>query len=527
MSSPFDLSSLSLSDRHTVVTPDGQRYRFERITDQDGAKQPSVPSVDKYCSATTDEELSRHLPSNPGQKLDNSNCPTTLLEAFHTSQSNGKLLASFGGISQTLARDAENPIVPYSNRIQPVSLTQMSPLENAHSNPMIPVVPLQGPLRELKPPQNSEHGLHGKLSRPSPLTDILHPPDGLMPVVGSRRTSVSSRSGHLAAGERLVFERVTEYSRNYLQFKAEGLKQALLKIYESPLTKDLRFSLITGGTGEWEYTFRVSHGSGEIVLAYAYETSWPEMVYLQELSGHKTKDLLPPESRQIIWMCRFSKIDDLADFQSRMLGEDVVLDISSVRAARVKTKKKEISNTGCRIQIWHERKDSHGLSSDKSSYISYDTVLSGPSKEKTMPGCDRLLIFFNRLEEYLSIPITDDIETKRTSDISVTLKSRRYTAIWGKRDSIKGYHARRTSHAAGFPLRVSDAPPVEQSADEKLQSIIIEFESQRGLDNFMEIWNQSLRLRREHREMLRSIQEEMNHEQLTGKDARSIWFYSG
>jgi hypothetical protein len=46
-----------------------------------------------------------------------------------------------------------------------------------------------------------------------------------------------------------------EYSRNYSLFKTEGMKQALLRVYQSPLTKDLRFSLISSGTRESEYNF--------------------------------------------------------------------------------------------------------------------------------------------------------------------------------------------------------------------------------------------------------------------------------
>ncbi|KAK0721109.1 hypothetical protein B0H67DRAFT_609557, partial [Lasiosphaeris hirsuta] len=59
-------------------------------------------------------------------------------------------------------------------------------------------------------------------------------------------------------------------------------------------------------------------------------------------------------------MFSFETIDDVADFQSRLLGEDVLLDISSVRLARIRKKNNEISNPGCRIQIWHESRKPPG-----------------------------------------------------------------------------------------------------------------------------------------------------------------------
>lgn len=138
--------------------------------------------------------------------------------------------------------------------------------------------------------------------------------DGLMPISSKDGSPSPSMSGYGVSGERLLFERIVSYSRNYSEFKAVGLKQALLKIYESPLTKDLRFSLITGGTREVEYNVEVLHRSGELVLAYVYDMAWPNMVYLQKLSVHDVKDLLPPEARKIFWMCRFECQEDLSEF---------------------------------------------------------------------------------------------------------------------------------------------------------------------------------------------------------------------
>lgn len=90
-----------------------------------------------------------------------------------------------------------------------------------------------------------------------------------------------------------------------------------------------------------------------------------------------------------------------------MIGEEIALDISSVRGAKMTSKQngKHTENNipRCRVQIWHERRGSHDMLSDNASYISNDTVLSGPSKWKTRPRYDRLLIFFGRLEQHMSL----------------------------------------------------------------------------------------------------------------------------
>jgi hypothetical protein len=202
---------------------------------------------------------------------------------------------------------------------------------------------------------------------------------------------------------------------------------------------------------------------------------------------------------------------DVIDFQSAMLGEDIALDISSVRAAKIQAKKEKISNPGCRIQIWHESRRAHGVLSDKSSYITNDTVLSGPAKEKTRARYNRLIIFFSRLEEYMSIfsrlffrpphsrsslapcqrlcrlliswlAVTDDVELEVTGLVSVTIKAHKYTGVnvFRSRTGIKGYYARRSSHAAGFLLGAATVDPTDEELYDSFEKITIEFESERG-----------------------------------------------
>lgn len=178
-----------------------------------------------------------------------------------------------------------------------------------------------------------------------------------------------------------------------------------------------------------------------------------------------------------------------------MIGEEIALDISSVRGAKMTSKQngKHTENNipRCRVQIWHERRGSHDMLSDNASYISNDTVLSGPSKWKTRPRYDRLLIFFGRLEQHMSLFITDDIELKATGHVSVCIMARKYTGrhLFRSRGGIKGHFAYRTSHAAGFIVGAATTTPLEQDTYVTLDGIEIEFESRRGFSSRWQSFN--------------------------------------
>lgn len=74
--------------------------------------------------------------------------------------------------------------------------------------------------------------------------------------------------------------------------------------------------------------------------------------------------------------------------------------------------------------------------------------------------------------------VTDDIELQATGHVSVCIMARKYTGrhLFRSRGSIKGYSAKRTSHAAGFIIGAATTTILEEDLD----GIEIEFESRRG-----------------------------------------------
>lgn len=65
----------------------------------------------------------------------------------------------------------------------------------------------------------------------------------------------------------------------------------------------------------------------------------------------------------------------------------------------------------------------------------------------------------------------------------MTIKARRFTGrhIWRAADGMRGYYGRRTSHAAGFTLAAAATASADEDTNEKIQSITIEFQSQKGM----------------------------------------------
>lgn len=210
---PFDLSSLSLNDSYTIVTPDGQRYRFERITNRDEPEQanPLLVQGSTGRESIDSANANHHTLNDPPSILENSLQDHSQSPSHHSyvqpssSQcSESSFSSSFswsdadtspptrappqmmyhrGSISQMYDNRGESPVLPYNDRHYIRSTQQLSPLENAIRSPMIPVSP--------------------SYTRFPPVED------GLIPVVASssRPNSVTSRPERLTSGDRLVFER--------------------------------------------------------------------------------------------------------------------------------------------------------------------------------------------------------------------------------------------------------------------------------------------------------------------------------
>lgn len=205
----IDLSSLSLNDSYTFVTPDGQRYRFERITNRDepGQANPLLVQGGKDREGTDSANVNHHTPRDTPSIVENSlpnhsqlpshdpygqtsslqcsesSLPWSDAETSRSRRGSPQMMYHRGSVSQMYDNRGENPVLPYSDRHYIRSTQQLAPLENAIRNPMIPVSP--------------------SYTRFPPVED------GLIPVVASssRSNSVTSKPERLTSGDRLVFER--------------------------------------------------------------------------------------------------------------------------------------------------------------------------------------------------------------------------------------------------------------------------------------------------------------------------------
>ncbi|KAM7183748.1 hypothetical protein V8F20_012499 [Naviculisporaceae sp. PSN 640] len=191
------------------------------------------------------------------------------------------------------------------------------------------------------------------------------------------------------------------------------------------------------------------------------------------------------------------------------------------------------------------------MQSDTPSVVSNTTRLLSRPAENTRPRYTRVVVFLGRREEYMTFLITDDVElievTPADSDYrshygyAVVIRPRRealgtrpgsFSKIQRLKPGanaplpLKVWHAKRTSHAAGFPL---GGPTVDFEDDDsyhECQSFEIEFEAEKEYRDFIEIWNQAIHFRREKKVVLRDIEEKQAREQFTGKVARRLYFHS-
>jgi hypothetical protein len=97
---------------------------------------------------------------------------------------------------------------------------------------------------------------------------------------------------------------------------------------------------------------------------------------------------------------------DLFDFQAKLTGEKVVLDIGSVRMVRLSKANSRSSTaySSARLQIWHEAEGGRRKTqSDGASFVTAGTALSGPLRTRTVVSSSRLLLYLGRLGEYITV----------------------------------------------------------------------------------------------------------------------------
>ncbi|KAK4208436.1 hypothetical protein QBC37DRAFT_453137 [Rhypophila decipiens] len=378
---------------------------------------------------------------------------------------------------------------------------------------------------------------------------------------------LDSSATSAVSDELQIFERRVYFTRNLESFDALQGKQSLLKVSRSRWDRPaaLRFQLTTVEEGVKEHVnnFDVHIADHELVIAHAYmaDPAWQNVLYIHRRPKDELRSVnysgsgrpVAPSRRNIMFICRFQDTQDVADFQQALIGEALVLDISSVRSVRCTRRREALEISNCRIQIWHEDRTSSLMQSDTPSVISNTTRLLSRPAENTRPRYTRVVIFLGRREEYMTFLITDDVELVEVRPADgdyrshygyvVAIQPRRETLVSSRTGSslskiqrlkpganaplpLKVWHEKRTSHAAGFPL---GGPTVDFDDDDsyhECQSFEIEFEAEREYRDFIEIWKQAIHFRREKKVVLRDIDEKQGREQFTGKVARRLYFHS-
>ncbi|KAM7187822.1 hypothetical protein V8F33_011037 [Rhypophila sp. PSN 637] len=441
---------------------------------------------------------------------------------------------------------------------RPISSSELWDLTNSKYpvHDVTPPEPLVTRSPETQPPVVHQLDAEGPI--PLSLPESRTSAGTLRPLDSSATCAVSD--------ELSIFERRVYFTRNLESFDALRGKQSLLKVSRSRWDRPaaLRFQLTTVEEGvkqkEHVNNFDVHIADHELVIAHAYmaDPAWQNVLYIHRRPKDELRSVdysgrpVAPSRRNIMFICRFQDTQDVADFQQALIGEALVLDISSVRSVRCSRKREALEISNCRIQIWHEDRTSSLMQSDTPSVISNMTRLLSRPAENTRPRYTRVVIFLGRREEYMTFLITDDVEL-----VEVRPADRDYRSHYGyvvsiqpRREALgsrtgsslfkmqrlkpganaalplKVWHEKRTSHAAGFPL---GGPTVDFDDDDsyhECQSFEIEFEAEREYRDFIEIWKQAIHFRREKKVVLRDIDEKQGREQFTGKVARRLYFHS-
>lgn len=293
-----------------------------------------------------------------------------------------------------------------------------------------------------------------------------------------------------------------------------------LSIWRSELSGELRIQCISASEGK--QTMWMKSQSGQLVPLYAYRPGSSLRVYLRD----KERPHAPTPTFE------FSGLEDLFKLQNAILGERVILDISSakwLRINRLADSSKSETHTSIRVQVWHEtRKTSvpRRLSSDSRASTASSDGLSGPRKEYLEPLTSRLVVYFSKEEGYMTLNITDDVELEDKSSTGVKLKARRYGGL-RRRKSAPGVKARlvTAAHSGGEPAGLFFNHGFEDNKSlEYYKGFDIEFETENSKTEFVSTWGDVIEYRRKERVKIEKVRERMGKETFTGKAAISIKF---
>jgi hypothetical protein len=174
----------------------------------------------------------------------------------------------------------------------------------------------------------------------------------------------------------------------------------------------------------------VKGSTAQLIPVYAYDQRFPNVLYIRDNDTDRRNSATSPNtgSPRPGGFYQFSRLQEVCDFQAKLTGEKIVLDISSVRLLRFRksSSRSNESFSSVRVQIWHEEGTARkGSQSDGASFVTAGTAVSGPLRERRVPNLSRLLVFLGRLDEYITVFITDDIEAVPDGPTMVKIRPRK------------------------------------------------------------------------------------------------------
>ncbi|KAL2262375.1 hypothetical protein VTK26DRAFT_1508 [Humicola hyalothermophila] len=358
---------------------------------------------------------------------------------------------------------------------------------------------------------------------------VHHPaPQPSAPLQAPSFSSDGASTGrdNVLPGEDLLFDGPVKSAQT---LSAPAFRHGVLKAFRNTLTNDLRFHCRIERESE---TYWMKANNAQLVPAYAYDLRLPYVVYIRDRESDKGSGYMGASqgNGRPSGIYQFSTLKELFDFQAKLTGEKVVLDIGSVRMVTISKANSRSSTqfSSARLQIWHEIEGRRTGQSDVASFVTAGTTLSGPLRERLVASSSRLILYLGRSGEYITCFITDDLEIKVEGQTLVKLKPRKGTIPFSRKASrwpwVKAHWQQ--SHGtepAGFDIH-GRAVDVDVGSDyDSYKTFEIEFENSPSQDNFIRKWDEVMRERRLQRARLQRIQEDMEAAVFTGRQARGVF----
>jgi hypothetical protein len=241
-----------------------------------------------------------------------------------------------------------------------------------------------------------ENGAHFKIDTQTPVVVAVSNPSSMAfshpPSMAFSDSASTSREGVLP-GEELLWEGTVKTSLLGV------FEPAYLRVFRNALSHDLRFHCRAGADTE---TYWIKGRDAQLVPVYAYDARSSLLVYVRDRANPRVCNNGAIGGPNGVY--QFPALPDLFRFQGRLTGEEVVLDISSVKWVKLARHGSRASEmySSARLQIWHEAKASKRPGGDGASFVTAGTALSGPVRDRVQASSSRLMVFLGRAEEHIT-----------------------------------------------------------------------------------------------------------------------------